>query len=390
MGRRVAIVHDWTTGYDGSERVLEQIVRSFPNADLYFVAEFVPRDQRRFLQDWRYSTSLIQRLPFARKLFRLYLPLMPLAVESLNLGSYDLVISSSHAVAKGVITGPDQCHVCYCHTPIRYAWDLEHQYMEHSKIGRCAETLSRAVMHYLRMWDTRTANGVDAFACNSDFIRRRIWKAYRRSAQVIHPPVNVEQFEPETKRENYYVTLGRLVPYKRVDVAVEAFRDLPDRRLVVIGCGPLLRTLRRSAPPNVTFLGHQPLSEVKYHLEHARAFVFASQEDFGIVAVEAQAAGTPVICFRGGGAGEAILPGRTGLLFDTQHKDSLAVAIRKFETGEPMWPASEIHAHSEQFGPERFRREFESFVEAAWERFCRESSHGEETAGEVLRSFHKN
>lgn len=300
---RVAIVHDWLTVYAGAERVLEQMLLALPQADLYSLVDFVPEDARGFLGGRRARTSFLQRLPRARTHYRSYLPLMPLAVEQFDLSGYDLVISSSHAVAKGVLTGPDQLHLCICYSPIRYAWDLQHQYLEESGLTRGVKgAAARLLLHYVRLWDARTANGVDDFIAISGFIARRIQKVYRRDATVIYPPVDTDGFALRPDKEDFYLTASRLVPYKKIDLIVEAFSALPDRRLVVIGDGPEMAKVRAKAGPNVQLLGYQPFSVLKDHLQRARAFVFAAEEDFGIVPLEAQACGTPVIAYGKGGS----------------------------------------------------------------------------------------
>jgi glycosyltransferase involved in cell wall biosynthesis len=304
---RIAIVHDWLTTYAGAERVLEQMLICFPDADLFSLVDFLPPGQRDFIQNKRVTTSFIQRMPWARSKYRSYLPLMPLAIEQFDLSSYDLVISSSHAVAKGVITGPDQLHICMCYSPIRYAWDLQHQYLRESGLDRGMKGwLARCVLHRTRMWDQRTANGVDEFIAISNFIARRIRKAYRRDSTVIYPPVDVESFSLRQDKEDFYLTASRLVPYKRVDLIVEAFSRMPEKKLVVIGAGPEFSRIKASAGHNVDFLGYQPGEVLRDHMQRARAFVFAAEEDFGIAPLEAQACGTPVIAYGKGGALETI------------------------------------------------------------------------------------
>jgi glycosyltransferase involved in cell wall biosynthesis len=320
--RRVAVVHEWLSGYFGSERVVEQILQVYPQADLFCVADFLPPDERAFINNRPVTTSFIQRLPMARRHFRNYLALMPLAVEQFDLSAYDLVISSSHAVAKGVLTHPGQLHVSYVHTPMRYAWDLQEQYLGNGHGKGVKGALARALLHYVRMWDVRTANSVDTFVANSHFIARRIWKIYRREAAVVYPPVDVASFAIGWRRKPFYLTVGRLVPYKRVDLIVEAFSRMPDRQLVVIGDGPELSKLRSMATSNVTMLGYQSFEVIQDHMEQARAFIFAAEEDFGITPLEAQACGTPVIAFDGGGVTETVIDGDTGMYFTEQTDDS--------------------------------------------------------------------
>jgi glycosyltransferase involved in cell wall biosynthesis len=334
--------------------------------------DFLEPGQRSFIQDKPVQTSFIQNLLFSRRAFRQYLPLMPLAVEQFDLTAYDLVISSNHAVTKGVITGPNQLHICMCYSPMRYAWDLQHQYLRESGAGRGLKGGAvRWMLHQLRQWDYRTANGVDHFIAISEFIARRIWKVYRRRATVIYPPVDVEAFAVVPEKQDFYLAASRLVPYKRIDLIVSTFADLPDKQLVVIGDGPEMAKIQQIAAPNVTLLGYQPFSVLREHLQNARAFIFAAEEDFGILPVEAQAAGTPVIAYGRGGALETVLDNQTGLFFSQQTPSDLADAIEKFEKISSTFDPWVIRANAERFGIERFRQEFRDFVEDAWVRFQR-------------------
>jgi glycosyltransferase involved in cell wall biosynthesis len=370
--RNIAIAHEWFASYAGSERVVEQMLAVYPQADLFSLVDFLEPGQRSFIQDKPVQTSFIQNLPFARRAFRQYLPLMPLAVEQFDLTAYDLVISSNHAVTKGVITGPNQLHICMCYSPMRYAWDLQHQYLRESGAGRGLKGGAvRWMLHQLRQWDYRTANGVDHFIAISEFIARRIWKVYRRRATVIYPPVDVEAFAVVPEKQDFYLAASRLVPYKRIDLIVSTFADLPDKQLVVIGDGPEMAKIQQIAAPNVTLLGYQPFSVLREHLQNARAFIFAAEEDFGILPVEAQAAGTPVIAYGRGGALETVLDNQTGLFFSQQTPSDLADAIGKFEQISSAFDPWLIRQNAERFGVERFRQEFRDFVEDAWVRFQR-------------------
>ncbi len=371
---RVAIVHDWFVTYAGSERVVEQLIGLFPQADVFSLLEFLSPSDRRCLAGKQVHTSFLQQMPFARSKYSAYLPLMPLAIEQLNLAHYDLVISSSHCVAKGVLTGPDQLHVSYVHTPMRYAWDLQHEYLSGSGYDRGIKGwAARWMLHKLRIWDVRTAAGVDSFVANSHFIARRISKVYGRQARVIYPPVDTESIQLSDRRDDYYLTASRLVPYKRIDVLVDAFAQLPERRLVVVGDGPELRKLHAKAGPNVTLLGYQETDELRETIRRARAFLFASREDFGIVLVEAQAAGTPVIAFGAGGALETIrgldVPQPTGVLFDEQTPAAVVAAIRTFERESHRIGASECRANAMRFSTARFHREMREHVEREWDAF---------------------
>jgi glycosyltransferase involved in cell wall biosynthesis len=362
---RVAVVHDWLTTHGGAERVLASILECYPQAELFTLVDFLEPTERHFLGDRPIQTSFLQHLPFARRHYRHFLPLMPIAVESFDLSGFDLVISSSFCAAKGVLTGPDQTHVSYVHSPMRYAWDLQHQYLrEHHLETGVRGFLTRKLLHDLRTWDCRTANGVDRFISNSHFIARRVWKIYRRESAVIHPPVDTEFFQPiDGEREDYYLTASRLVPYKCTRLILEAFAQLPERRLLVIGDGPEFARLKAVAPANVQMLGYQSRSLVRHYMQRARAFVFAALEDFGIAPVEAQACGTPVIAYGRGGVTESVVEGRSGILFPEQTSESLVSAIQQFERREGRFNAADIRSSALKFGSERFRQQFRACIE---------------------------
>ena len=367
---KVAIVHDWLVAYAGAERVLEEIINCYPDADLFSVVDFIPKNERGFLKNKPVKTSFIQKLPFAKKKYRTYLPFMPLAVEQFDLSGYDIVISSSHAVAKGVITGPDQLHISYVHSPMRYAWDLQHQYLKETGLVRGLQGwLAKRELHKLRMWDLRTANGVDHFLANSRFIARRIWKVYRREATVIYPPVDVDSFTLCEQKEGFFLTASRMVPYKKIDLIAEAFSLMPDKRLYIIGDGPDFDKVKSKAGANVELLGYQPFEVLRNYMQRAKAFVFAAEEDFGIVPVEAQACGTPVIAYGKGGALETVTEGETGLFFDAQTPSSIIEAVKRFEDMKDRFIPSKIREKTLRFSKDRFRQEFSSFVNDAWESF---------------------
>jgi glycosyltransferase involved in cell wall biosynthesis len=365
---KVAIVHDWLTLKGGAETCLEEFLDLYPQADLFCVVDFLPEGDRGFLKGRRVTTSFIQRLPFAAKHYRSYLPLMPLAIEQLDVTGYDLVISSSAAVAKGVVTGPDQIHVAYTYSPVRYAWDLQHQYLGEAGLTKGLKSIfARTILHYIRLWDTRTANGVDHFVAISHFIARRIRKAYGRGATVIYPPVNLDRFTIGETRDDFYVTMSRLVPYKRIPLIVEAFARMPDRRLIVIGDGPEMAAVRAAAGPNVTVMGRQPDDVVVSHLQRAKAFLFAAEEDFGIAPLEAQACGTPVIAYGKGGALETIRGhdghDQTGVFFGEQTAESIVEAVAHFERRHNAITPDACRANVERFSIARFRREFSEFID---------------------------
>ena len=367
---RTAIVHDWLPVYAGAERVLEQMLALLPEADLFSLIDFLPEDQRAFLSGKPVETSFIQKLPFARKNYRYYLPFTPLAIEQFDLTGYDIVISSSYVVAKGALTAADQLHVCYTHSPIRYAWDLHFQYLREGNMERgLRSAMARLILHYMRLYDAASANRVDVFVANSRNVAQRIWKTYRRPAEVIHPPVDTEAFSLYTQKEDYYLTVSRLVPYKRIDLIVEAFAEMPDRELIVVGDGPEIKKIRAKATPNVSVLGYQPFEAVVHYMQQARAFIFAAEEDFGIVPVEAQACGTPVIAFGKGGALETVIPGETGLFFYEQTAESLRDAVQSFESVRTRLSAERIREHAEQFSKERFQHEFNQLLSREYSSF---------------------
>ena len=369
---KVAIVADWLVTYAGAERVLEQMLHVYPDADLFSVVDFLPQGERGFIRDKPVQTSFIQRLPLAEKRYRQFLPLMPLAVEQFDLSKYDLVLSSSHAVAKGVITGPGQLHISYVHSPMRYAWDLQFQYLKEADLETGLKGwAARYLLHRMRRWDAGTANGVDHFVANSNFIAKRIWKVYRREAEVIYPPVDTESFTLQASKEDVYFTASRQVPNKRVDLIVEAFARLPDKRLVVIGDGPEAPKIRAKAGANVTLMGYQPFEVLRDYMQRARAFLFASVEDLGIVPIEAQACGTPVIAFGKGGVLETVkgldADHPTGVFYNSQEVSSLIDAVKRFEANLERFEPEKIRSHALTFDQTHFKENLKRFVEARYE-----------------------
>jgi glycosyltransferase involved in cell wall biosynthesis len=369
---KVAIIHDWLVTYAGAERVLEQMLLCYPSADVFSTVDFVPLNDRAFLGGRTITTTFIQGLPWARKMYRQYLPLMPLAIEQLDLSGYDLIISSSHAVAKGVLVSPDQLHVCLCYTPVRYAWDLQAQYLKEAGLSVGIKSwIVRWLLHRFRIWDLRTANGVDHFIAISKFIARRISKTYRRDSVVIYPPVDTDSFEFNPQKQDYYVTASRMVPYKMIPLIAQAFSKMPDKRLIIIGDGPDFDRCKKVAGPNVELLGHQPSDVLKMRLQQARAFVFAAEEDFGIAPLEAQACGTPVIAFAKGGATETLCgpdaAEPTAIFFAEQSVDAIIAAVRTFEQIKISQAACRDNAL--RFSQERFRREFSAFVDQKLDEF---------------------
>jgi glycosyltransferase involved in cell wall biosynthesis len=370
-GKRIAIIHDWLDTYAGSESVLEQLLLCFPDADLFALVDFLTPEDRRFLAGRTVRTSFIQRLPAAKRMFRAYLGLMPLAVEQFDMSGYDVIISSTHAVAKGVVTGPDQLHISYVHSPMRYIWDLQQQYLMQSGLTRGLKSLYvRWLFGRLRQWDVSSAQHVDHFIANSSYIGRRLKKAYARDAAVIHPPVDIERFVLGPRKDDFFLLPGRLVPYKRADLIVETFRGQPDRKLIVVGDGPELARVRAAADgaPNIQFRGKVPKTELIDLMQRARAALFAAEEDFGITMVEAQACGTPVIAFGRGGVTDIIdadggTP--TGVLFDRQEVGAVLDALSRFDRLGKVITAEACRANALRFSRARFRAEIRNFVEVA-------------------------
>ncbi|MGG0237419.1 glycosyltransferase family 4 protein [Bacillus rhizoplanae] len=373
---KIAIVHDWFVTYAGAEKVVEQMLEVFPEADLFSLVDHLG-DNREFIKNKEVKTTFIQKLPFSKKKYRNYLPLMPLAIEQLDLSKYNVILSSSHAVAKGVLTGPDQLHISYVHSPIRYAWDLQHQYLKEANLEKGIKGfVTKTILHKIRNWDYRTANGVDYFVGNSKFIGRRIWKVYRRESDVIYPPVDISAFTLHEQKEDFYVTASRMVPYKKIDLIVEAFASMPDRKLVVIGDGPDFEKVKSKAKGNVQLLGYQSFEVLKDHMQRAKGFVFAAEEDFGITPVEAQACGTPVIAYGKGGATETVLDlsheKPTGLFFKEQTIESIVKAVDEFERNHDQFSSSNCRENSIRFSPERFKEELKNMVEERYkERFSK-------------------
>ena len=365
---RVAIIHEWLVTFAGAEKVLAELLQMYPQADLFCLVDFLPEKDRAFLEGHKITTSFLQKLPRAKNKYRSYLPLMPLAVEQFDLSSYDLVISSSHCVAKGVLTGPDQVHISYVHSPIRYAWDLQGEYLQQAGLSTGWKGwLAKGILHYMRIWDSRTAAGVDAFIANSAFIGRRIWKCYRREAAVVYPPVDTEKFSVCKVKEDFYLAASRMVPYKKIDVLAEAFQKMPDKRLIIIGDGPEMEKVRAKAGKNVEILGYQPDDVLRDYLQRAKAFLFAAQEDFGILPVEAQAAGTPVIAYGKGGILETVRPlGEecpTGVFFAQQDAAAVCKAIDLFEENQAEFSAENCRKQAEKFTRRVFQREFSKLAE---------------------------
>lgn len=350
----IGIVADWLVTYAGSEKVIKEFIDVFPSSELYSVVDFLSDSNRELFSGKKAKTTFIQKMPFAKSKYQKYLPLMPLAIEQLDMSGHDVILSSSHAVAKGILTGPDQLHISYVHSPIRYAWDLQHQYLRESGLSEGLKGfIAKYLLHKIRIWDYRTANGVDHFIANSKFISRRIHKVYGRSSDVIYPPVDVNNFTLNENKDNYYFTASRLVPYKRIDLIVDAFNEMPEKKLVVVGDGSEMDKIKSKAKGNIEILGYQPNNIMQKHMQNAKAFVFAAEEDFGITPVEAQACGTPVIAFGKGGVLETIIPegnqNPTGVFFDKQEPGSIIESVNKFESMQDLFEPTECRRNAEKF-----------------------------------------
>ncbi len=360
---KIAIVHEWFVNHAGSEKVVEQILNCFPNADLFALIDNLADDQRAFIQNKVVTTSFLQKIPFAKTKHRLFLPLMPLAVEQFDLSAYDIVISSSHAVAKGVLTGPNQLHICYCHSPIRYAWDLQHQYLKESNSTKGFKSwLMRYFLHKIRIWDYRTANGVDYFIANSNFIAKRIKKVYGRDSVVIHPPVDVDKFAPCFAKQDFYFTASRLVPYKKIDLIAEAFKKMPDKQLIIAGTGPDEAKLKAviANVPNIKYVGFISDGQMVKYMQQAKAFIFAAEEDFGIIPVEAQACATPVIAFGRGGVLDSVKSNTTGVFFEHQAADDIINAVHQFESSTIS--LQDCVSNAQDYSNDNFKQKFKQFV----------------------------
>ncbi len=370
----IGIVADWLVTYAGSEKVIKEFIDVFPSSELYSVVDFLSDSNRELFSGKKAKTTFIQKMPFAKSKYQKYLPLMPLAIEQLDMSGHDVILSSSHAVAKGILTGPDQLHISYVHSPIRYAWDLQHQYLRESGLSEGLKGfIAKYLLHKIRIWDYRTANGVDHFIANSKFISRRIHKVYGRSSDVIYPPVDVNNFTLNENKDNYYFTASRLVPYKRIDLIVDAFNEMPEKKLVVVGDGSEMDKIKSKAKGNIEILGYQPNNIMQKHMQNAKAFVFAAEEDFGITPVEAQACGTPVIAFGKGGVLETIIPegnqNPTGVFFDKQEPGSIIESVNKFESMQDLFEPTECRRNAEKFSEERFRTEINTYIRDKWTNF---------------------
>ena len=361
---KTAIVHEWLVNYAGSEKVVDSFTNMWPDADVFTLVDFLDDDLRDIILKGHHAhTSFIQHLPYARNQHRKYLPLFPRAVESFNLKNYKLIISSSHAVAKGVRKKKNQLHISYCHSPMRYAWDEADYYLQEANLTSGFKgKLAQYLLKYLRRWDIKSAKNVDYFIANSNHIAAKIKRIYNRHADVIYPPVDTQIFSLVTEKEDYYLTASRLVPYKRIDLIVDAFANMLDKKLVVIGSGPEKEKIKAKATPNIDVNGYQDFETLKSYMEKAKAFVFAAEEDFGIIVVEAMACGTPVIAGNYGGTAESVIDGTSGILFQNQNVESIVNAVKRFDIISHSMNYKEIRMQAEKFSRYTFEHNIKEYV----------------------------
>jgi len=363
--KKVALVHDWLTGRRGGEKVLEVLSEIYPKAPIYTLFHF-PGSQISEIEEKRITTSFIQKMPFLKKKYRSYLPLYPVAAELFDLQGYDMIISSSHCIAKGVIPRPDALHISYVHSPMRYAWNQYFSYFSKQKLSVFSRMLIPPIIHWLRIWDQSSAQRVDHFIANSETVAGRIYKYYRRKSDVIHPPVDVEFFRPGKQSKDYYLIVSALVPYKRIDLAVESFNRTGDI-LNIVGMGPDYKKLKKQAKNNIRFLGHLSSPDLLKAYQGARALIMPGEEDFGINSLESQACGVPVIAFRRGGATETVVPGSTGLFFRRLNVQSLLSVLDKFK--KLPFNKTEIRKNALKYSREIFKEKISSFLEEKWNGF---------------------
>ncbi|CCQ58944.1 MULTISPECIES: glycosyltransferase [Crocosphaera] len=375
---KYALVHEWLTpkAKGGSELVVKEILKHI-KADIYALIDFESNNPESYLYGRTIGHTFLQNFPFARNGVQKYLPLLPLAMEQLDLREYDVILSSSHAVAKGVLSSPQQLHICYCHTPMRYAWDLTFDYLNHSQAGKGIPGIfTRYLLHRLRQWDVISANRVDYFIANSHHTARRIWRCYRREAKVIYPPVNVERFPFSSEKQDFYLTVSRLVSYKKIALIVRAFNQL-GYPLVIIGDGPDLAKIRQMAQGNIKVMGAQNNQVVEQYMTQAKAFVYAACEDFGIALVEAQACGTPVIAYGGGGALETVIDIRqdqdqgTGIFFFPQTHQALAETVETFSRFQHQIRPESCRNQAAKFTPKVFETSYLAFLEQCYQDFTK-------------------
>jgi len=359
-----ALVHDWYYVNGGAEKVIHSINNIWNDFEHYALIDYLPSKDRKYVfsgNSDKVNTSFIQNLPTSKTNHRKFLQFFPLAIEQFDLSEYDLIISSSASVAKGVMTNSNQLHISYMHSPMRYAWDMYFQYIKDSNLKGLKGWYAKRVLHNIRIWDIISTNRVDYIVANSNYIAKRIKKIYRRDADVIYPPVDISNFSLEKNKDNYYITASRMVPYKKIDLIVEAFSAMPNEKLLVIGDGPEMKNIKNKSSKNVEILGHVPFVDMIKYMQKAKAFVFAAEEDFGVVPVEAQACGTPVLAYGKGGVLETVDDGISGSFFKEQSVESIKEGIKNFDYAK--FDPEKIRANSEKFSKTRFENEFKKYVE---------------------------
>jgi glycosyltransferase involved in cell wall biosynthesis len=366
---KIALVCDWLTTPGGAERVIKAMHDIFPNAPIY-TALYNPKKVRGF-ENADVRTSYLQKIPFAKNHHQMLLPWMPEVFESMNLDEYDIVISSSHSCAKGIVTKPTTLHICYCHSPMRYAWDNHHAYVNEYEMNPIMKKIGRTILHNIRMWDRLAAERVDAYCTNSHFVQKRIQKYYRKVADVIHPPVDTKKFNIERGEKEYYLAIGRLTSYKKFNIIVEAFNAL-EKPLIIAGTGVEEKKLRAKAKKNITFIGHVPESEIAHLYAGAKALIFPQIEDFGITPLESMASGRPVIAFKEGGALETVKEGVTGLFFKEQNAVGIVQAVHEFERSYKEFSPEKIREHAMKFSLDTFKEKFLSYTEDMWRQYTKQ------------------
>ncbi|MGN7812233.1 glycosyltransferase [Flavobacterium johnsoniae] len=361
-----ALISDWYYVNGGAEKVIHSINSIWDDFDHFALIDFLNDEDRKFILNGKKAkTSFIQKLPTVKKNHRKFLQLFPIAIEQFDLRDYDLIISSSSAVAKGIKTNKNQLHICYCHSPMRYAWDLREQYLKDAGLNKGLKGLyAKSVLDKIQKWDLSNSDNIDFFIANSKHIAERIKKIYNRESTVIYPPVDVDFFNLEEIKEDYYFTASRLVPYKKTQLIIEAFNELPHLKLIVAGDGPELEKLQKTAKNNIEFVGYIENKKLRSLMQKAKAFVFAAEEDFGIIPVEAQACGTPVIALAKGGTLETVIENKTGIFFVEQSAEKIKEAVLNFETKN--FDPQIIRGHAVTFSKQRFEKEIKEFVETKY------------------------